>query len=124
MARRRKETLSGQTQDSIRELIDSSDKAVEVALLRIYERQTEAEKEIEGTTEHNGIGFSGTDAAFGSSLAVQILRSTRRCGERLSARQMIFGRKIARKYSRQLLEIAEAKAAQRLASPENQLILV
>lgn len=41
------------------------------AMVRVYECQTETEKCTESTNELNGVGFSGADAAFLSSLASQ-----------------------------------------------------
>lgn len=41
------------------------------ALLRIFENQTYDEQRIESTNRYNGIGFTGSDARFLSSLAKQ-----------------------------------------------------
>jgi hypothetical protein len=38
-------------------------------LLAIYDRQTVSEQASETTNHNNGMGFNGTDAAFGSRLA-------------------------------------------------------
>src|SRR3990167_4709507 len=90
----------------IRALIDGRDDAVERALVVVYGRQTAAEQASDSTSELNGRGFSGVDAEFGSSLARQVL-----AGRRLSPRQLKFGRRIARKYARQLLQTVEKTTA-------------
>ena len=41
------------------------------ALLRIFENQTYDEQRTESTNRYNGIGFTGSDARFLSSLAKQ-----------------------------------------------------
>lgn len=43
------------------------------AIIHIYNNQTPTEQGMRTTSEDNGIGFNGTDAAFGSSLAQRIL---------------------------------------------------
>lgn len=75
-------------------------------LIRIYERQTEDERQVGATVHDNGIGFSGCDAEILSSFAQQYLR-----WGRLSAKQMsILYRKMP-KYARQLLSISQTQAA-------------
>jgi hypothetical protein len=69
------------------------------ALVRIYtENQTENEKVIEATAEDNGIGFSGTDGKFLSSLAKQIIN-----GRNLSDKQMSHVFRLLPKYARQVV---------------------
>ena len=102
------------TQAKIKTLLEKNDRAVERALVVLYDRQTEDEKRADDTKHHNNRGFTQADARFMSSMARQVLR-----GVHLSARQLAFlrGRRSTRfhsrigKYSRQLLEVAEAKAA-------------
>lgn len=85
----------------ILDLIDRSDKMVRRSIVRIYEKQTEEERSVNGTINKNGVGFSGADAEFLSSLARQILE-----GRNLSVKQMEYGRKKIRKYAGQLQKIA------------------
>ena len=69
-------------------------------LLRIYENQTEAEKAIGNTQEFNGIGFSGCDGDFLSSLSIQAKRRG------LSPKQIKCVHKTIPKYASQLLKVS------------------
>lgn len=69
------------------------------ALEVIYRRQTEAEKSSGGTIDANGVGFSGTDSEFLSSLAERAPRG-------LSPKQMKFVRKIMPRYRKQVLSVS------------------
>lgn len=97
----KKATLNGWTKDAIQTMLDTNDKAVYRALVAIYSRQTEHEKCLGQTKEHNGIGFSAFDAEFLSSLAEQV-----KSRGSLSPRQLELARKKVKSYWRQLLEIA------------------
>ena len=59
--------------EEIKDLLQKNDKAVMRGLVVIYSLQTEDEKKTEETSEHNGVGFSGVDAKFLSSLAKQVI---------------------------------------------------
>ena len=73
------------------------------ALVRIYkENQTPAEQNAQLTTEDNGIGFSGTDAPFLSSLAAQYISKGF-----LSEKQMGFVLRKMPKYSRQVVAMSD-----------------
>ena len=61
--------------------------ALERALVHLYNRQTEDERESETTKYPNGKGFNGQDAMFMSSLAEQVIQSDREPGFRLSPKQ-------------------------------------
>lgn len=101
------------TQDSIKELLERSDLAVERAILAIYARQTADEQITETTSHKNGVGFSGVDAEILSSFAQQIERKSGngvKIGHCLSEKQMAIARRKMMRYSRQLLEVAEEKA--------------
>ena len=50
--------------DFIREKISTNEKWAMHGLLKIYEYQTEEEKNNSVTIDNNGIGFSGVDATF------------------------------------------------------------
>ena len=90
------------------------------ALVSLYQRQTSDEQAVGVTAHDNGVGFSGCDAGFLSSLAEQVLRnrSIKAAGGTAYAtdrrdRQLACLRKKLVKYRRQLLEIVEEKAAAR-----------
>ena len=91
------------TKESIQNLIDTNDRAVEKAIVRIYNLQTAAEKATGETSEHNGVGFSGAHSRSGSYFATWILR-----GRRLNGKHLIKARKMIRKYWKQLLVTANA----------------
>lgn len=90
--------------EEIRELLDDNDNAVLRGILVIYSLQTEEEKKRDETLEHNGVGFSGVDSTFMSSLAKWILQHGG-----LSEKQMHYGRKKIKKYARQLADVANGK---------------
>ena len=90
--------------EEIRELLETNDRAVVRGIVVIYSLQTEDERKTAETMEHNGVGFSGLDAQFLSSLAKQIL-------ERgwLTEKQMVYARKKILKYAGQLTKVANGK---------------
>lgn len=71
------------------------------ALVRIYEMQTDAERNTQQTIEHNGVGFSAFDAEILSSLAEQVKQ-----GRGLSGRQMAIVYKKIPRYHRQIFQIS------------------
>lgn len=74
------------------------------ALIRIFqENQTNDEQVAKVTSHDNGIGFSGCDAAFLSSLAEQYLRRGS-----LSEKQMAFVHRKMPKYARQVIAMSDA----------------
>lgn len=87
-------------QEMIKANLAESDKWVQRAILAIYARQTESEKHSSDTEVWNNIGFSSCHANFMSSLAQRLNLKLN-----LSEKQMVIGRKIISKYSRQLLDI-------------------
>lgn len=89
------------TKEEILRLIETSDKMVERSLVKLYEKQTEDERNAEETRHHNGVGFSGFDAPFLTSLAKQIIN-----GRQLTQKQLQSARKALRKYAGQLTKIA------------------
>ena len=73
------------------------------ALVRIYkENQTEAEQIKEETVEDNGIGFTGTDAQFLSSLADHFITKGF-----LTNGQMVYVFKKMPKYWKQVMEMSD-----------------
>lgn len=97
------------TKEQIRELLETSQLAVEKGILRIHSFQTSLEQATQHTRDHNGVGFSAYHAKFMSSLAEFILKSRRPEGERLTPKQLAAARKIIVKYSRQLADYANGK---------------
>ncbi len=71
-------------------------------MLKIYEFQTANEKELGGTVEDNGVGFSGADGDILSSFAEQI-----KAGRQMSLKQMGIIYKKMPRYSNQLAKIVE-----------------
>jgi hypothetical protein len=85
-------------------MLQDRDRAVERGIVAIYNKQTESEQDTESTREHNGVGYNGTDAAFMSSLAKQLLS-----GRTLSQKQLEAGRRCLMKYAGQLTKIANGE---------------
>ena len=92
------------TRAEINEILDENDAAVIRGLLIIDGFQTATERACQATIDRNGIGWSGFDANFASSLA-----SFARSRGRLSARQLVFARKLVKKHSRQLVLVANGE---------------
>lgn len=89
------------TREEIDTMLKTSNKALLRGILAIYDYQTTDEKAIQETKDHNGVGFSGVDGNFMSSLAEQILG-----GRNLSEKQLAIARNKMLKYSGQLVRIA------------------
>ena len=58
----------------IKEMLKINDKWALRGLIRIYEYQTEDEKNTQSTRYHNKVGFNGPDAEILTSYAQQYLR--------------------------------------------------
>jgi len=86
-------------------------KAALKALMLIYSRQTETEQEINQTTEHNAIGFSGVDAELLSSFAKQYQKTGY-----LTAKQMDYLYRKISKYSRQVYSVCNIEELDKLCS--------
>lgn len=82
------------------QIANNSQKAID-ALMRIYSFQTENEKSDGYTEEFNGVGFSGVDSEFLSSLAENYKKY-----HRLSEGQISWVKKCMPKYARQLVSIS------------------
>jgi hypothetical protein len=89
------------TPDEIRALLDRSLEAVERAVVAIYRRQTEDEKEAYETKHHNCVGFAACHAGLGTYYAKWILS-----GKHLSGSHVERARRIVRHYAGQLHQIA------------------
>lgn len=93
--------------DAILKSLETNNKAVCRAIKLIGDMQTAEEMNQQATLEHNGVGFSGADAEFGTWLYRQICANIP-----LSKKSMDGARRIAKKYARtQLLALAKAKQA-------------
>lgn len=95
------------TKHTIRALLDTNDKAVERAMIVLYDRQTQDEKQVDSTRHHNNRGFNHGDAPRGSYYARWVLS-----GRALTGNHLAKARSIAKRYAGQLAEIANAKARQ------------
>ena len=94
------------TVDSVKMLLATNNAAVERAMVVLFERQTSDEKATSDTRHTNSRGFSVAHASKGSYYARWVLS-----GRHLSGHHLDRARNIAMKYTRQLLEAVEAKAA-------------
>jgi hypothetical protein len=92
--------------ETIRALLVSNDRAVERAIIVIFNRQTSDEQQGGHTSHHNGRGFSAFDAGSGTYYARWIQR-----GNHLTGKHLVNARKMSLRYVRQLVEEAELKAA-------------
>jgi hypothetical protein len=119
------------TRDEINEILRTNDKAVERAIVRLFDRQNEDEQRFATTNTHNSRGFASCDARAGTRFArwlqgmddnnvkkypakslnhpkaYRIFRNYCKNGEAVIGR----ARRIAIKHSRQLVEIANEKVA-------------
>jgi hypothetical protein len=93
------------TKASVAALLDANPLAVERAIVAIYNRQTADEQAAHVTKHNNNVGFSAFDAETGTYLAKWILS-----GKHLSGKYAERGHKLAKRYVRQLVEIANAKS--------------
>lgn len=82
------------------------------ALVRIYQENQTSDEQVAKVTSHdNGIGFTGVDATFLSSLAEQYLRRGN-----LSDKQMMFVFKKMPKYARQVIAMSDASRLNTMVS--------
>jgi len=98
--------------EKINAMLLSNPRAIERALLVLLDRQTFDEQQAGDTKYHNGVGFSGVDAEFMTSLAMRV-----RGGQQLTPRQLACMQKTnakglckLAKYHGQLIEEIEKKA--------------
>ena len=93
----------------IAEMLQSNNLWLVRGILAIYRNQTADEQRTACTKHRNGVGFTGPDAEFLSSLAVQIIRKVRNGmmpRDVLSDKQLKVARKLMPKYAGQLHRIA------------------
>lgn len=94
------------TEEEIKTLVQTNDKVLYGALLKLYGEQT-ADEQAAGSTKHyNKRGFNGADSRFLSSVA----RFLKRKGY-LTDKQKYCVRKKLIKYNKQLTRLANEKAA-------------
>lgn len=91
------------TPDEIKNLIQTNDKVLYGALRRLYDEQTQDEKDCMETTHRNGVGYNGLDAPIMSSLTEFLLRNGF-----LTDKQKVLARKKLIKYNNQLTRLANA----------------
>ena len=103
------------TDNEIIHLLVNNNRAVDRAVMAIYNRQTESEKSVGDTRILNGIGFSGADAKLGTYYARWIMS-----GRNLSGRHLEKARGMMIKYRKQLAEIANSRME--IAVPANDVV--
>ena len=91
------------TEDEIRNLVQTNDKVLYRALLKLYACQTEGEKSSQQTVERNGAGFNGVDSQFLSSVSEFLKRKGF-----LTDKQKAAVRRKMVKYTKQLTRLANA----------------
>lgn len=107
-------------QEELRGLLTTNDKAVCRAVVAIWHKQTDAEKDVQQTKDHNGVGFNSVDSVILSSFAEQIIRNHGLGRPKLlTDKQMEYARKKIIKYAGQLAVIAEEKGRKTCASAES-----
>lgn len=79
---------------------------IERAVIAIFNKQTENEKEVESTNMRNNVGFTGADAKILTSFAKQLLKNKNR---HLSDKQLAIAKRRIVKYAGQLAKIANGK---------------
>jgi hypothetical protein len=89
---------------TIQTLLATNPRAVEKALVVIYNNQTNSEQHSDSTEDANGIGFSGVHARSGSYYAKWVIS-----GKHLDGKHLEKARKIAMKYHRQLIAAIPAE---------------
>jgi hypothetical protein len=97
------------TPETIKALLDRSDKAVERAIVAIYERQTSDEQVTGETRHHNRRGFASCHAHLGTYYAKWIMSDRHLDGQHLQR-----ARRMVQCYSKQLLQVAEARQEREL----------
>jgi hypothetical protein len=80
---------------------------IERALIVLWERQTEEEKQARFTSEPNGVGFNALDSEILSSFAEQLSKNP---DYHLSERQFEVARKRLPKYAGQIQSLINSKS--------------
>ena len=95
------------TRAEIESLIIANDRAVERAMVSIWERQTATEQVGATVVKNNGKGFAGWSAYSGTYYADWV-----RSGRHLSGKHLVKARKIAMYHAGQLTAIANGAFAE------------
>lgn len=85
------------TVEEVKREIETNDKALIRALLRVYSWQTSEEQKASVTIDHNNVGFNGADSYILSRLAEFHNRN-----HYLSTKQIAIARKRMPKYAKQI----------------------
>ena len=59
----------------IREQLETNDRWLIRGLVAVYNHQTASEQQAGDTAIHNGVGFTGTDGGFLSSIAERVIKA-------------------------------------------------
>lgn len=98
------------TEKFVRHMLSTDDTWAIKALVRIYqENQTPTEQSTLSTSVDNGIGFTGVDAPFLSSLAQAYLRYGR-----LSTKQLDWLKRKIHKYHAQVIKMSDPVSLEKL----------
>jgi hypothetical protein len=97
-------TTKKHTKESIRELLSRNDRAVERAVVAIFNFQTRDEQATEDTRHHNNVGFTSWAARKGTYYAKWVQK-----GRRLTGHHLANARKIANHHAGQLAKIANGE---------------
>lgn len=89
------------TEDEIRDYVQTNDKVLYGTIKKLYNEQTEDEKEAGQTKHYNNVGFNGADSKFMSSVAEFLIRRGY-----LTEKQKFAARKRMVKYTKQLTRLA------------------
>lgn len=100
------------TKDQIIALINSDIRALQRAIVVVYENQTDSERNGWTTKVRNGVGFNKIDAPIMCSIATQIQN-----GRTLSPKQIAVARRIIVKYAGQIEAAAIAKTKKTVPAP-------
>ena len=98
------------TEQMVKDALDRSAENVCKAVVTIYRKQTQEERNSYSTRVTNGVGFNKFDAEILTSFAKQIIYN-KDMGRRylLSYKQVEIARKKMRKYAKQLAKIANGE---------------
>ena len=108
------------TKERMQSLLATNDLAVERALVVIYDRQTQDEKQVSRTKHDNSRGFRKNHDSTGSKLARFVLKGWKEHGKNrthLYPANLEKARKIVMWYHRQLCEVANAKESSKQEQP-------
>lgn len=95
------------TREEITTMLNTSDRAVERAMVALWERQEEDERTDGNTRHRNGCGFAHSTVGSGTYFANWV-----RSGRRLTGHHLAKARRIAHFHAGQLTAMANIKSAQ------------